>query len=331
MVNSGGLRLSSRIESWPIAGSFAISRGSKTRAVVVVAELTDGRATGRGECVPYARYGENPEAVLERIESLRGAIAAGLNRLDLQAALPPGAARNALDCAFWDFEAKAANERVYELAGLPPPKPLVTAFTISIGAPDEMAAAARAAAARPLLKIKLGNQGDPARIAAVRAAAPKAELIVDANEGWNAQNLAENLAACASAGVTLVEQPLPDGGDDILSKIHRPLPVCADESAHDRASLAALVGKYDAVNIQLDKTGGLTEALAMAAEAKRLGFSIMAGCMVSTSLSMAPAHLVGQQARVIDLDGPLLLAKDHEDGLRYDGSLVYPPEHSLWG
>lgn len=330
MVNSGGLRLSSRIESWPIAGSFAISRGTKTQALVVIAELSDGRITGRGECVPYARYGENPEAVLARIDSLRDSIA-GLNRTDLQAALPPGAARNAIDCAFWDFEAKTANRRAYELAGLPPPRPLLTAFTVSIGSPDAMAQAARAAAHRPLLKIKLGQAGDPERIAAVRVAAPKVELIVDANEGWNPENLAENLASCANAGVTLVEQPLPDGADGILSGLDRPLPVCADESARDRKSLTALVGKYDAVNIKLDKAGGLTEALAMAEEATRLGFSIMAGCMVSTSLSIAPAHLIGQMAHVVDLDGPLLLAKDREDGLRYDGSLVYPPDHTLWG
>jgi L-alanine-DL-glutamate epimerase-like enolase superfamily enzyme len=331
MVNPQGLRLGVRIENWPIAGSFAISRGTKTEAAVVVVELSGSTVTGRGECVPYGRYGESPDAVFERIEGLRNALAAGLTRQDLQSALPPGAARNALDCAFWDIEAKTAGHRVYELAGLPPPKPVVTAFTISIGSPDTMATAAKAAAQRPLLKIKLGQAGDPDRIAAVRAAAPKAELIVDANEGWNPENLAGNLAACAAAGVTLVEQPLPDGADDMLRNIARPLPVCADESAHDRKSLAALVGKYDAVNIKLDKTGGLTEALAMAEEAKRLRFSIMAGCMVSTSLSMAPAHLIAQMARVVDLDGPLLLANDRAGGLRYDGSLVYPPDHGLWG
>lgn len=331
MVNSGPLRLSCRAENWPIAGSFAISRGAKTQAVVVVAELSDGHVTGRGECVPYARYGESPEAVFERIEGLRDAIAKGLTRQELQSALPAGAARNALDCAFWDVEAKRTNTRAYEHAGLPEPQPLVTAFTISIGSADAMAAAAKAAARRPLLKVKLGQPGDDDRIAAVRASAPKAELIVDANEGWNPQNLAENLAACASAGVTLVEQPLPDGADEILRDIERPLLICADESAHHRTSLAALAGKYDAVNIKLDKTGGLTEALAMAADAKRLGFAIMAGCMVSTSLSMAPALLIAQQARVADLDGPLLLARDRPGGLRYDGSLVYPPDHSLWG
>jgi L-alanine-DL-glutamate epimerase-like enolase superfamily enzyme len=331
MVNPSGWALSSRIENWPIAGSFTISRGSKTEARVVVAELSAGGTIGRGECVPYARYGESPEAVLARIESLREAIAAGMTRTELQTTLPPGAARNALDCAFWDFEAKSANRRAYELANLPAPKPVVTAFTISIGSPDAMAKAASAAAARPLLKVKLGQAGDPERIAAVRAAAPKAELIVDANEGWNPDNLAGNLAACAHAGVTLVEQPLPDGADGILSGLQRSLLLCADESAHDRKSLSGLIGKYDAVNIKLDKTGGLTEALAMANEAKRLNLSIMAGCMVATSLSMAPALLIAQMARVTDLDGPLLLARDRPDGLRYDGSLVYPSEHTLWG
>ena len=323
------------MERWPIAGSFAISRGAKTEAVVVVAELSSGdsgrKITGRGECVPYARYRETPETVTALIESLRDPILAGLNRMDLQKALPPGAARNALDCAFWDFEAKSAGKRVYELAKLPQPKPLVTAFTISIDTPDAMAGAARVAAERPLLKIKLGADGDPERIAAVRNAAPKAELIVDANEGWNLDNLAENLAACVRAGVTLVEQPLPDGADEILRGLQRSLLLCADESAHDRKSLNGLIGKYDAVNIKLDKTGGLTEALAMANEARRLNLSIMAGCMVSTSLSMAPALLIAQMARVADLDGPLLLARDRPHGLRYDGSLVYPSEHSLWG
>lgn len=331
MVNSGGLTLSARVESWPIAGTFTISRGAKTEAKVVVAELSDGQFTGRGECVPYARYGESPEAVLGAVETLRAGLAAGMSRMELQNTLPPGAARNALDCAFWDFEAKRAGLRAYELAGLAPPKPVVTAFTISIGSPEAMAKATSAAAHRPLLKVKLGQAGDPERIAAVRAAAPDAELIVDANEGWNPDNLAQNIAACAEARVTLVEQPLPDGADEILRGLQRPLLLCADESAHDRKSLSGLIGKYDAVNIKLDKTGGLTEALAMAQDAKRLNFSIMAGCMVATSLAMAPALLIAQAARVTDLDGPLLLARDRPHGLRYDGSLVYPSEHTLWG
>jgi len=325
------ISLSVRVERWPIAGSFTISRGAKTEAVVVVAELTDGTHRGLGECVPYGRYGETVEGVAAAMTAMATQIAAGLDRAGLQAAMPPGAARNALDCAFWDLDAKRAGRPVYDLARLPPPAPLTTAFTISLAAPDAMAAAAAAARERALLKVKLGSADDPARIAAVRAAAPHAELIVDANEGWTPDTLAGNLAACARAGVTLVEQPLPAGRDDALAQTERPLPVCADESVHATASLAALVGKYDAVNIKLDKTGGLTEALAMAAEAERLGFTLMAGCMVATSLAMAPAMLVAQRASVVDLDGPLLLARDRPDALRYEGSLVHPPTAALWG
>jgi len=319
------------VERWPIAGSFAISRGSKTEAVVVVAELGAGKARGRGECVPYARYGETAESVSAAIEALRPQIEAGLSRTALQAAMPPGAARNALDCALWDLEAKLAGRSAAALAGLPPLHPVTTAYTISIGTPDDMAKAASGAAGRPLLKVKLGRDGDPARIAAVRRAAPQAQLIVDANEGWDESNLESNLAACAAAGVTLIEQPLPDGRDALLGRITRPLPVCADESAHARDSLAALAGKYDAVNVKLDKAGGLTEALVMAAAAERLGLKVMVGCMVATSLSMAPALLVAQSAAVVDLDGPLLLAGDRPDGLRYEGSLVHPPVSALWG
>jgi L-alanine-DL-glutamate epimerase-like enolase superfamily enzyme len=326
-----GLALTVRTERWPIAGSFTIARGAKTQAEVVVAEVTDGTHTGRGECVPYARYGETVAGVAAAIEAMRGALTDGLTRLALQAAMPAGAARNALDCALWDFEAKFSGSSTHVLAGLPAPHALVTAYTISLGTPDAMAEAARKAAARKLLKVKLGGEGDPARIAAVRAAAPDAELIVDANEAWRADNLGANLAACADAGVTLIEQPLPAADDAALAKIARPIPVCADESVHDRASLASLVGKYDAVNIKLDKTGGLTEALAMAAEAERLGFDLMVGCMVATSLSIVPAMLVAQRARVVDLDGPLLLARDREPGLRYDESLVYPATPALWG
>jgi L-alanine-DL-glutamate epimerase-like enolase superfamily enzyme len=299
--------------------------------VVVVAQLSDGIHHGRGECVPYARYGESVESVSAQIEAMRGRLAQGLNREALQSVMMPGAARNALDCAFWDLEAKHSGKRVHELAGLPAPRALTTAFTISLGKPVDMAKAAAASASRALLKIKLGADGDAARIEAVRAAAPNATLIVDANEGWNADNLAANLAACAGAGVVLVEQPLPEGKDGALARIERPIPVCADESIHDRASLAALCGKYDAVNIKLDKTGGLTEALTMAADARRAGFTVMAGCMVATSLAMAPAILLAQAAAFVDLDGPLLLAKDRDHGLRYDGSLVYPATPELWG
>jgi L-alanine-DL-glutamate epimerase-like enolase superfamily enzyme len=329
------LTLAVTAERFPIAGSFSISRGAKTEAVVVVAELHDGTVTGRGECVPYSRYGESVDSVTAAIESMRAPLREGLDRLGLQQAMPAGAARNALDCAFWDYEAKRSGRRAYELAGLPAPKPLTTAFTISLGTPATMATAAAAAASRPLLKIKLGgnseNGGDPARIAAVRAAAPGAILVVDANEGWREDNLAAHLDACGRAGVVLVEQPLPEGRDEALSRIARPIPVCADESAHARASLAALKGKYDAVNIKLDKAGGLTEALAMAGAAYAAGLSIMAGCMVATSLAMAPAVLLAQAARFTDLDGPLLLARDRVPALRYEGSMVFPPAPELWG
>jgi L-alanine-DL-glutamate epimerase-like enolase superfamily enzyme len=326
------MELSVRIERWPLAGTFAISRGSKTEAVVVVAELSDGVHRGRGESVPYARYGETPDGIVATIGALRPALQRGLDRAALQRALPPGSARSALDCAYWDVNAKAAGRRAHELAGLGPPAPLVTAYTISLAAPAAMAESAERAAWRPLLKVKLGGGDDDGkRIAAVRRAAPRAELIVDANEGWAGDNLEQNLAACAEAGVTLIEQPLPKGADDALARIKRPIPVCADESVRDRASLEALAGKYDAVNIKLDKAGGLTEALALAVEAERRGLIIMVGCMVATSLAMAPAILVAQRARVVDLDGPLLLARDRPDGLRYEGSLAYPAEPALWG
>jgi L-Ala-D/L-Glu epimerase len=323
--------LAARIARWPIAGSFTISRGAKTEAVTVVAELRLGGYTGRGECVPYPRYGETAEATLAALQAMQGPLSQGLDRKTLQAAMPPGAARNALDCALMDLEAKTSGRRVWSLLGRPRPKPCTTAYTISLGSPETMAEAAAKAAHRPLLKIKLGGDGDGARIAAVRAAAPNSELIVDANEAWTPGNLEQNLAACAGAGVTLVEQPLPASQDEALKRIRRPIAVCADESVHDRASLEALRERYDAVNIKLDKTGGLTEALAMAEAAQQKGFQIMVGCMVATSLSMAPAMLLTPLARYVDLDGPLLLARDCDNGLRYDGSLVYPPEAALWG
>jgi L-Ala-D/L-Glu epimerase len=320
------------IEAWPIAGSFTISRGSKTQADVVVIELSDGNHRGRGECTPYPRYGETASGVLEAIEALRQPLLDGLDRAGLQRLLPGGAARNGLDCAFWDLEAKQSGRPAHALAGLPAPGPVNTAYTISLGTPDAMAQAARAAATRPLLKIKLGSgDEDPARIRAIRNAVPAVELIVDANEGWTPENLAANLAACADVGVTLIEQPLPAADDSALAAVAHPIPICADESVHDRATLARLKGKYEAVNIKLDKAGGLTEALALAEEATRLGFEIMIGSMVATSLAVAPAMLLAQRARVVDLDGPLLLAKDRPDGLRFEGSRMYPPEPALWG
>ena len=325
------LSLSVRVERWPIAGSFVISRGAKNEAVVVVAELSDGVHRGRGECVPYARYGESVAGVTAALETIGTAIAGGLDRDALQSAMPPGAARNALDCAFWDLSAKRAGQPVYALIGLASPKPVTTAYTISLAAPQAMAQAAAHVAERPLLKIKLGGSEDAVCIAAVRRAAPRAELIVDANEGWTADNLTANLAACAQAGVALIEQPLPADRDAVLARLPRVVPICADESAHGTASLAALVGKYDTVNIKLDKAGGLTEALVMAREAERLGLSLMVGCMVATSLAMAPAMLLAQRARVVDLDGPLLLARDRPHGLVYQASQVHPPAPALWG
>jgi L-Ala-D/L-Glu epimerase len=320
-----------RSERWPIAGTFTISRGSKTAAEVVVAELTDGAFTGRGECTPYPRYGETVPGVAAAIAGCADAISRGLDRAGLQSALPPGAARNALDCAFIDLEAKRAGRPAHEVLGIAAPRPQVTAYTISFGEPADMARAAAAAAGRPLLKIKLGGSNDAQRIAAIRSAAPAAELIVDANEGWRPDDLSANMAACAAAGVTLIEQPLPAGDDGVLATTARTVALCADESVHDRATLKALAGKYDAVNIKLDKAGGLTEALALAAEAQRLGFELMVGCMVATSLAIAPAMLVAASARIVDLDGPLLLAQDRPDGLRFDGSTVHPATAALWG
>jgi len=331
MKHFSGISLTIRVERWPIAGRFAISRGAKTQADVIVAEISDGRHRGRGECVPYARYGESVASVERQIGALAGELAAGCDRAKLQALLPPGAARNALDCAFWDLEAKSAGRPVWQLAGLAAPRPLTTAYTLSLASPDDMAAAAAGAADRQLLKVKLGGPDDPACLKAVRSAAPEAELIVDANEGWRAETLPAMFGLCAWAGVSLIEQPLPADEDDILAQIPRPVPVCADESVHDRTSLAALRARYDAINIKLDKTGGLTEAIALADEGERLGFALMSGCMVATSLAMAPALLIAQRARIVDLDGPLLLAQDREHGLHYEASTIFPPEADLWG
>jgi L-alanine-DL-glutamate epimerase-like enolase superfamily enzyme len=331
MTSSKAPTLDARIERWPIEGHFAISRGAKTEAVVVVAEVRQGDVTGRGECVPYPRYGETAEATLAAIMAMTDAIGRRLGREALQKAMPPCAARNALDCALLDLEAKRSGGRIWDRLGRAAPRATVTAYTISLGSPETMAAATSKAAHRSLLKIKLGGEGDGLRIAAVRQAAPNSELIVDANEAWTPANLEQNLAECAKCGVTLVEQPLPAGQDERLAHIKRPISVCADESVHDRASLSGLRDRYDAVNIKLDKTGGLTEALAMADAAVAQGFDIMVGCMVATSLAMAPALLLAGQARFVDLDGPLLLARDREGGLRYDGSLIYPPDAALWG
>jgi L-alanine-DL-glutamate epimerase-like enolase superfamily enzyme len=323
--------LSVSIERWPIRGGFTISRGSKQEAVVVVAAVRDGGFEGRGECVPYARYGESVESVVAAIEACAPVIGQGLDRAGLQGLLPAGAARNALDCALWDLEAKILQTSAAELAGLAPLHAVETAFTISLGPPEEMAARARDAAHYPLLKLKLAGEGDEERLAAVRQAVPKARLIADANEAWRPSNLERLMAAAKATAVELIEQPLPAGDDALLQHIARVVPVCADESVHDRASLPAIAKRYDAVNIKIDKTGGLTEALATAAEARRLGLKIMVGCMVATSLAMAPALLLAQDADFVDLDGPLLLERDRVPGLTYTSGTVMPAPAELWG
>jgi len=325
------LQLEITRESWPIAGSFTISRGSKTFADVVVVTLRDGGFVGRGECVPYPRYNETLPQVADALEAARAKIEAGCSRDDVPGLVAPHAAQNALDCALWDLEAKRSGKPVWQLAGLSEPRPLVTAFTLSLDTPEAMAEAAAKSAHRPLLKLKLGRDGDAERLRLIRKAAPRSRLIVDANEGWQPDQLAHLFAVCAEVGVELVEQPLPAGHDEALKGLPRAVTICADESAHDRAGLDALSGKYDAINIKLDKTGGLTEALALAHAAQSKGFKVMTGCMLATSLAMAPAMLVAQFASVVDLDGPLLLKEDRTPGIRFEGSVMYPAPPELWG
>jgi L-Ala-D/L-Glu epimerase len=324
-------RLAVRRDSWPLAKPFTISRGSRTVAEVVVAELSAGALRGRGEGVPYGRYGERVDGVVAALEGMSDAIAGGLGRAALQAAMAPGAARNALDVAFWDLEAKRTGTSVWALAGIDEPKPVVTAYTLSVDTPERMAAAAREEAHRPLLKLKLTGAGDLDRVRAVRAGAPKATLIVDANEAWTFDHLRDYGPILAELGVALIEQPLPAGQDEALAALPHPVPLCADESCHTSADLPELVGRYDYVNIKLDKTGGMTEALILLNAARAGGFKIMVGCMVGSSLAMAPAMLLAQRAEFVDLDAPLLLARDRQPGLRYEGSVVYPPKPNLWG
>lgn len=326
-----GLSLTVSVDRFPIAGSFTISRGSKTEAVVVTATVSDGVHSGRGECVPYARYGESVESVSALIFAQADMLTAGAGRAEIAKAMPAGAARNALDCALWDYEAKSTGKRAWDLAGLSEPPPVTTCYTISLGDPAAMEEAARKASARPLLKVKLGGDGDAERIAAVRRGAGDARLVVDANEAWTAENFAVNADACAQAGVELIEQPLPAAEDAILETLRSPVPLCADESAHTSEGLDRLARRYQAVNIKLDKTGGLTEALAMAEAAKSHRLDIMVGCMLASSLAMAPAMLITPHARWVDLDGPLLLASDRESPLQYENGLVYPPRSELWG
>ncbi|MEL7026698.1 MAG: N-acetyl-D-Glu racemase DgcA [Pseudomonadota bacterium] len=321
------MKISVRAERFPLAEVFTISRGSKTHADVLTVTVVDGAATGRGECVPYARYGESLDSVTAQIESLPDAV----SRNWLLEAMPPGAARNAVDCALWDAEAKAAGVRIWDLLDQDQPASVMTAYTLSLDTPQNMEAAAQRQADRPLLKIKLGTPDDMPRLEAVRRGAPKSDIIVDANEGWSAEVYSDLAPHLTRLGVSLVEQPLPAGDDDALAEIARPVPVCADESCHDRASLADLKGKYDVINIKLDKTGGLTEALALREAAMAQGFGIMVGCMVGSSLAMAPALSLALGAGFVDLDGPLLLAEDRSNRLRFEGSLIHPPERALWG
>ena len=314
-------------DTFRLAQTFTISRGSRTEAKVLTVRIERDGVTGHGECVPYARYGESLESVAAQI----AALPEGISRRDLQEALAPGAARNAVDCALWDLEAKRAGKRVWELAGLAAPQPMITAFTLSLDDPEKMRADAAKNAHRPILKIKLGTPDDLHRLAAVRAGAPHAKIIVDANEGWTTEIYADLAPHLLDIGVALVEQPLPAGADEALAEIERPIPVCADESCHDRASLAALSGKYDMVNIKLDKTGGLTEALALRDLARAQGYKVMVGCMVGSSLAMAPAVVLAEGADYVDLDGPLLLAEDRDTPLSYDETGVHPPRAALWG
>ena len=325
------MRLTIAEERWPIAGSFTISRGSKTEAHVVTVTLEDGGHTGRGECVPYPRYEETVPQVIAALQAARSRIEAGITRDAIASILTPHAARNALDCALWDLAAKKAGVPAWQLAGLAEPKPAVTAYTLSLDTPEAMGEAAAKVSGRPLLKLKLGREGDVERLKLIRRNAPHSRLIVDANEGWTADSLAAMLAACADTGVELVEQPLPAGNDEALRAVSRAVTVCADESAHGLDSLDQLVGKYDAINIKLDKTGGLTPAIALAHAARERDLRIMVGCMLATSLAMAPAFLLAPFAEVIDLDGPLLLKEDRSPAIRFDGSLMHPAPTDLWG
>ena len=326
-----GLILTVEETVFQLAEVFTISRGSRTEARVVTVSLSDGNNIGWGESVPYARYDETVDGVIAEIKALSEDMKNGLDRIALQSCMKGGAAKNALDCAFWDLEAKRAGERAHILAGVPFMGPEITAYTLSLADPDIMRIKAAENAHRPLLKIKLGGEGDLARLEAVREGAPNTDIIIDANEGWDASTYRELAPVLIRLGVKMVEQPLPAGNDDALLDIERILPVCADESCHDRKSLPALAGKYDMVNIKLDKTGGLTEALLLRQEAEKLGFDIMVGCMVGSSLAMAPATLVAQGVAYTDLDGPLLLAEDRQTPLHFDAQGVHPPLPALWG
>jgi len=319
--------IQAKVEIFALAHVFRISRGARTQAEVVTVTIEKDGVTGRGECVPYARYNETLESVIKQVESLP----ADIDKDTLQETLPPGAARNAVDCALWDFECKKRDQRIWKIAGIQVPEQKITAYTLSLDEPKNMFKQAEKNSNRPLLKVKLGTPNDMPRLEAVRKGAPNSEIIVDANEGWDAELYSQLAPELVRLGVKLVEQPLPADQDGDLIGLPRPLPICADESCHDRKSLEKLIGKYDFVNIKLDKTGGLTEALQLKDKALEAGFKIMVGCMVGSSLAMAPATLIAQNATFVDLDGPLLLAHDRRHGLLYDESWVHPPSKDLWG
>ena len=319
-------------ESWPLQGEFRISRGSRKVSEVIVVQISQGKYIGRGECFPYSRYEETLESVEQQIASVTKEIETVASRNSLNQLLPPGAARNALDCALWDLEAKKEKCRAWRLAELPAPQPLTTVFTLGVDDPDVMGAKALENRSRPYLKLKMTGDGfDLERVQKIHANAPKAKLVVDANEGWSIDQYIDYAPKFKELGVEMIEQPLPASLDQDLASVSRTIPVCADESCHDSKTLGSLVGKYDMINIKLDKTGGLTEALKLKEAALMLGFDIMVGCMIGTSLAMAPALLLGQGASIVDLDGPLLLAKDREYGLKFNESTVNLPSEKLWG
>ncbi|WP_160063382.1 N-acetyl-D-Glu racemase DgcA [Psychromonas sp. L1A2] len=318
-------------ESWLIEGSFTISRGSRTHANVVVVELQQGEHTGRGECVPYARYDESIESVIAELAALEDKIVAGLTRQEMQSLLPAGAARNALDCAYWDLACKQSGQRIWQQLEVAQPESVITAFTLSLDTPERMKAAAIKNAHRPLLKLKLAGEGDVERVAAVREGSPNARIIVDANEGWNEAQYLEMVPELVKLNVEMIEQPFPASDDAALAHLPRPITLCADESCHDSSSLKNIIGRYDMINIKLDKTGGLTEAIALKEEAEKAGLQVMVGCMVATSLAMAPAFIVAQNVQIVDLDGPLLLAEDRQSGIQFDESLMNVYQAALWG
>lgn len=327
-----GIRVAAHIERWPVAGAFVIARGAKTEVDVVVATLSEPGRHGRGEATAIYYHGETAESVCQQVLDAAPLIAGGLSRDELIDAMPRGAARNAIDAAMWDLDARRRGVPTWRLAGVADPQPLTTAYTISLGEPARMEADARIAAPRyPLLKLKLSGEGDASRLAAVRSSAPNARLIVDANEAWTGRDIVALANELVPFGVELIEQPVRAGADAELDGIRSPIPLCADESCHDRADLAACRGRYAAINVKLDKAGGLTEAMALIAEARAQGFGIMVGCMLSTSLGLAPAFLAAQGADWVDLDGALLLARDRPDGFVYDGATMRPPPLSLWG